>query len=294
MPQTRFPPVRTSPPRSTLGVQQVKSPLTRAGYALPGGSAHLFLMQTGEASLRERNRPEETWVDGRRLIWLDDGGGRELLVAGGTRGQLVAIPQIALASALHATPLGDQIRRTLQQKLSLPLDSSERLPALVEAIDAERQTAAPGSDLTIGHLMSLMLIRVWRLARADLIAHGRAPQGLAERFVQLAAQHGRDHWRVSDYAGALAVSPDRLGSAVRRATGLSPKGYLLRALFSEACELLANTGMPVGQIAFRLGFSDQGYFTRLFARQVGTSPGRYRRLVKERRGEGDASFAAWP
>jgi AraC family transcriptional activator of pobA len=298
MPETRLSQITAAARRGAPSVQRLRTTLTRAGYGLAPGSAHLFLMQTGEAALRgsdgRADPPQGGWVDGHRLIWQADGARRELLVAGGTRGVLLSIPQLAMARAMPATLLGDQMRRTLRQSLSLPLDPGERLSALVDDLEAERASGAPGEDLAVGHLLSLILVRLWRLARADLVAHGGAPQGLAERFVLLAARHGRDHWRVADYARTLGVSPDRLGSAVRRATGLSPKGYLMRALFAEACELLANTGMPAGQIGFRLGFADQGYFTRLFTRHVGTSPARYRRQMKERQGAGDTSFAAWP
>lgn len=279
---------------NALSIQRITSPLTRAGYGLPSGQAQLLILLAGEAALRSRNGPEEPGVQGRRLIWLPDGAGRELLVAGGTRGVLLSLPQLTVAQGMPATPLGDQMRRTLRQNLSLPLEPTEKLSSLIEELAGERAARAPGEDLAVAHLVSLLLVRLWRMARADLIAHGGAPQGMAERFVLLAAQHGREHWRVADYARALGVTPDRLGSAVQRATGLSPKAYLMRALLTEACELLANTGMPAGQVAFRLGFGDQGYFTRQFTRQTGLSPARYRRMVKERQAKGDTSYAAWP
>ncbi|WP_068303541.1 AraC family transcriptional regulator [Pararhodobacter sp. CCB-MM2] len=291
----RFPaPSPAASRRTTPAIQRIASPLTRAGYGLPAGLAHLAILFTGSAALRSRDGSEGDPVEGRRLLWLPDGEGRELLVGGGTRGLLLALPQLSVAQAMPATPLGDQMRRTLDQNLSLPLEPGEKLSALIEDLAAEQSARAPGEDLAVAHLTSLLLVRLWRLARADLIAHGGAPQGLAERFVLLAAQHGRTHWRVADYARALSVTPDRLGSAVQRATGLSPKGYLMRALFTEACELLANTGMPAGQIAFRLGFADQGYFTRQFTKQVGLSPARYRRRMKAAQDRGDTSYAAWP
>lgn len=294
MPETRTLPRSAATQRPPLAIQHIRSPLQRAGYGLTAGQAQLLLLHAGEAQLRARKTDEEVAIDGRRLLWLADGGGRELLLSAGSRGVLLTLPQASVSAALPATALGDQMRRTLRQSLALALEPDERLSGLIADLETERDSRAPGEELASGHLVSLLLLRLWRLARADLIAHGGAPQGLAERFVLLAAQHGRAHWRVADYAEALGVNPDRLGSAVRRATGLSPKAYLLRALFAEACELLANTGMPAGQIAFRLGFADQGYFTRLFTRHIGTSPGRYRRMMKERPRDEKPSFAAWP
>ncbi|MBA4490304.1 helix-turn-helix domain-containing protein [Paracoccus sp. S1E-3] len=140
----------------------------------------------------------------------------------------------------------------------------------------------------------LILVQLWRLARADLIAHGRAPQGLVERFVLLAGQHLHDHRGIGDYAAMLGVSRDRLGRAARRTTGLSPQAYLHQLLIREASELLASTGMQVGQLAFRLGFSEPAYFTRFFTRQRGESPAQFRRAARARRARGDQSYADWP
>jgi AraC family transcriptional regulator, transcriptional activator of pobA len=275
-------------------VQHFRGPLTRIGYFLAPQSAHLVLLVSGEVGLRGPEGDRHPVAQGPRLLWWRDGGRRELLVEGGARGTLVSIPDLALIRALPATPLGEQIGRTLGQSLSLVHELPSRVAALVDGLAAERGAGEPGADVAEAHYLALVLIQLWRLARADLVAHGRAPQGLAERFVQLAGQHAREHWRVGDYARRLAVSRDRLGSAVRRATGLSPQDYLHRALIREATELLANTGMPVAQIAFRLGYSDPAYFTRFFTRQVGTSPGRFRRRAKAKLAAGDMSYAAWP
>jgi len=71
--------------------------------------------------------------------------------------------------------------------------------------------------------------------------------------------------------------------AVSRATGLSPQAYLHRRIRRDACELLANTGLPVSQIAFHLGYVDPAYFNHFLTRQSGQCPGKYRHLPRDRR-----------
>lgn len=282
--------------RAHASVQRIRSPLMRVGYGLAPGAAHLAVLQAGSVARRGAAQDAEPGpgIEAPRLLWLAHGTGGELVAEAGSRGMLLSIPGLALMRALPATPLGEQMRRTLGQTLSLPYDDPTPLEPLIAGLEGERHSGALGSDVAEEHYLSLVLLQLWRLSRADLIAHGRAPQGLAERFVILAGQHAREHWPVGDYARSLGVSRDRLGSAVRRATGLSPQRYLHRELTREACELLANTGMPVSQVAFRLGFSDPAYFTRFFARQAGANPGQYRRQAKARRARGDQSYAAWP
>ncbi|WP_375690879.1 helix-turn-helix transcriptional regulator [Pseudooceanicola sp. LIPI14-2-Ac024] len=274
-------------------VSHVRSILTRSGYGLPA-HAHLVLLQTGEVHLRDREGQSIASAEGPRLLWRIARPREELVAEAGTRGSLVAIPELALLRAIPATPLGEQMQRTLGRTLSLPLEDAGPLFTLVEGLAEERARGEPGGEAAAEHLLSLLLIRLWRIARADLVAHPRAQQGLAEGFVILAAQHAREHWRVEDYAETLGVTRGKLGSAVRRTTGLSPKSYLQRELIREACELLANTSMPAGQIAFRLGFSDPAYFTRAFGTHMGMPPARYRRAAAERRVTPPSSFAAWP
>lgn len=279
--------------RALPSVARIDSPLTRAGYAL-SGHAHLLLMLAGEAGLRAADGAEIARIEAPRLVWRVNRGGEELVAESGTRARLVTVPQIALLRAIPATPLGEEMRRMLGRNLTLPLDQPEPLLALVDQVAAERAGNEAGAEAALEHVLALLLLRLWRLMRADLVARPSAQRGLAEGFVILAARRAREHWRVEDYARALGVGREKLGAEVRRATGLSPKHYLQRELMREACELLANTNMPAGQVAFRLGFADPAYFTRAFSRQTGLSPGRYRQQARAERPSADISYAAWP
>jgi transcriptional regulator GlxA family with amidase domain len=49
----------------------------------------------------------------------------------------------------------------------------------------------------------------------------------------------------------------------------------------RAKHLLLSTNEPLIEIAFLAGFSDQASFNRTFAQVIGSSPGRWRRVVKD-------------
>jgi AraC-like DNA-binding protein len=53
--------------------------------------------------------------------------------------------------------------------------------------------------------------------------------------------------------------------------------YLNDLRVGEAKNLLRETDLPLIEIASRVGFEDQSYFSRVFRNVVGISPGRYRR-----------------
>lgn len=62
---------------------------------------------------------------------------------------------------------------------------------------------------------------------------------------------------------------------------LGLEGTTLTALWArvrlrEACRLLSDTGLPIGEVRARLGFRSKSSFTRFFERGTGVSPARYR------------------
>jgi AraC family transcriptional regulator, transcriptional activator of pobA len=51
-------------------------------------------------------------------------------------------------------------------------------------------------------------------------------------------------------------------------------------VMAEAARLLRYTDLTVGEISFRVGFTDPLYFSRAFKRQTGSSPQAYRESVR--------------
>lgn len=108
------------------------------------------------------------------------------------------------------------------------------------------------------------------------------PEQLVGDFLRLAVAHCRQRWRLTDYAGALKVSPGYLRSACHRVTGASPVQLVHDCLLREARHRLIATALPIAAIALELGFEDAAYFSRLFHAKSGVSPKEYR--LSHRRG----------
>lgn len=102
---------------------------------------------------------------------------------------------------------------------------------------------------------------------------------LLRRFEALLEAHFAQHWKVADYARALAVTPTHLTRITRGATGESVSRLIDARVMREARRHLAYSTMNVATIAYALGFRDPAYFTRAFTRAVGLSPRRFRAQV---------------
>lgn len=66
----------------------------------------------------------------------------------------------------------------------------------------------------------------------------------------------------------------------REKTGYSPLNYFNQLRIQAACHHLDFTDLKINQIAMMTGFDDQFYFSRLFSKTMGCSPGSYRKRVK--------------
>lgn len=74
--------------------------------------------------------------------------------------------------------------------------------------------------------------------------------------------------------------PVHLSAMFRKYYRCSPGQYVRQLRLSNACRKLAETEIPIAEIALVSGFYDQSHFTRLFKEFTGLSPARYRMTLR--------------
>ena len=79
-------------------------------------------------------------------------------------------------------------------------------------------------------------------------------------------------------AGVAAMSPFHFLRSFRLTTGSTPVVYLQKVRMDRARHLLTHTGLPVNQIANRVGYSSLPTFSSTFRRFTQLAPSRYRKL----------------
>jgi transcriptional regulator GlxA family with amidase domain len=65
----------------------------------------------------------------------------------------------------------------------------------------------------------------------------------------------------------------------RQATGLTPTGYLQHLRVEKAREALELSSQSISEIAWMVGYQDEGAFRKVFRRIAGLTPGDYRRRL---------------
>jgi len=105
----------------------------------------------------------------------------------------------------------------------------------------------------------------------------------AKRLVRLAMVYLHENYASAisrgDIAKHIGVSEDHMTYCFRRELGVTPILYLQRYRINQAKHLLKESNQSITEIAFSVGFSDSGYFSRIFRRETGTSPEKYRQTI---------------
>lgn len=63
----------------------------------------------------------------------------------------------------------------------------------------------------------------------------------------------------------------------KKAYGITPYNYVLNKKISLAKKLIKNTNLSIKQIAEKLNFADEYYFSNFFKQKVGVTPTKYRK-----------------
>jgi AraC-like DNA-binding protein len=85
---------------------------------------------------------------------------------------------------------------------------------------------------------------------------------------------------LKEIAVECGLSVSHFSRAFRVTMGEAPHRWLLGQRLDRAKSLLPNAQLSLSDVALASGFADQSHFTRVFSREVGTSPGAWRRCVK--------------
>lgn len=85
---------------------------------------------------------------------------------------------------------------------------------------------------------------------------------------------------IENLAALFGMSPRNFTRRFRRATNMTPLQYLQQQRLIEAKELLQNSSLRISEIAYRVGYLDVSYFTKLFKQFSSVTPKQYRTSIR--------------
>ena len=116
----------------------------------------------------------------------------------------------------------------------------------------------------------------------DKIDSERKPApSLSVRFQEAVVKHFRESSEVEFYASMFGLSSKYFSFLVKAEMGITPRKWIMRYIALQAKSmLLKRPDLNIQQVAYLMGFNDQGSFTRFFKKHVGITPKEYRNKPK--------------
>jgi len=104
----------------------------------------------------------------------------------------------------------------------------------------------------------------------------------ANRPIRIAKQYIYDNLNktltLEDVAGQVDLSPTYFSKLFKKEVGQNFLEYVTDIKLAQSKELLRNTNDTVAQIAYKVGYTDEKYFSKLFKKINGIKPTEFRRL----------------
>jgi len=177
-------------------------------------------------------------------------------------------------------------RPDLPRKQSLDARQSGLVLAILERMIEELKDRSPGYETIVRHLLVDLLIVLSRFALhndtavrpRDLSARGH--EILVRKVRHFLETHYQQKMTAESLARHFNISRRHLYRVFRQETGESIKAALHKIRIERAKQMLMETDRSVESIASAVGFGDPSFFTRLFCRLVGRTPGDFRKAAR--------------
>lgn len=93
-------------------------------------------------------------------------------------------------------------------------------------------------------------------------------------------EHYADEISLSVLAGALGVTPSYLSTLLKRALGHGFSDHVNLVRIDRACDYFVDRRMKTYEVAYKVGFRDEKYFSNVFKKIKGISPSDYRKNIR--------------
>jgi AraC family transcriptional regulator len=185
-------------------------------------------------------------------------------------------PRIADLTYHPGEPIDDMVIRNLGQSLRGVFDKPEQ-----------------ANQLFLDHVMMAVATHVAKtyggMREGARLTRGGLAGWQESRAKEVLAAHLAGQVALQEVADACSLSVSHFSRAFRETTGLAPYQWLMRHRIEAAKSAMQDARLSLADIALACGFSDQSHFTRVFSKQMGISPGCWRRYADIRPTEPDAS-----
>lgn len=240
---------------------------------LPRGNAHLLKDAAGSRAVPASSliSPERRGVQTLRL----GGGGQEAAIVGGF--------------FRFASPFSLPLLGSMEPVILLNTEGgklSEGIAPVLGLFCKEGRSQVPGNRAATSGILKLLFIEILRITMSNRVQTNRpcSKNPLALLFdpvLRKAAEaihfETAKPWTVATLADLSGLSRTSFAVRFQELTGMSPLAYLTQIRMLASIDLLERTNDTLDAIAVQVGYGSEAAFSTAFKREMGVSPGTYRK-----------------
>jgi len=272
---------------AVLDVSAIDPELSERAQALTGALAVRSARAIEERFFREQFRRE--WIV---AVAPPEGGTSGMLLAIDGNQRIIGANRVARRSLLlddRGLRTGislwsiferdlDLFRRRDWTDTSVQLviaESNARQPALLTPPDHSLTASSNPTNYNLHTRPRLGSIGISKLPQAPQ-AHGGLSPGAMRRVREYVEVHLGESIDLSMLAGVAGLSVHHFARQFKQSAGVTPHFYLTKKRVERAQEMLVQTDLSLVEIAYAVGFFDQGHLARHFRLMLGTTPREFR------------------
>ncbi|ASJ76291.1 AraC family transcriptional regulator [Granulosicoccus antarcticus] len=164
------------------------------------------------------------------------------------------------------------------------LQSLGWLKAILDQLSREYLSMRPGTEIVVNRMTEVLIVE---LIRMNFGQQGDAPliKALADKYISKALQRLHQHpeksWSLELLAADVGLSRAAFAKRFKTLVGQPMFDYLTQLRMQQAGQLLAETDLPLYEVANRVGYESDLAFTRTFKKRLGVTPTLYRKQISK-------------
>lgn len=158
-----------------------------------------------------------------------------------------------------------------------------RIDDILKSIEREYRCFTPSNNSSriIRSLLNIMLLRISEVYEAKPEKLNSSDNIVIHKLSNLVDSYFIKEQHIGFYTTALNISEKSLNDICNRNFNCGLKKILADRLMQEARKLLLYCELSVSEIAFKLNYEDNSYFNKVFKKQTGITPKRFRDLHRK-------------
>jgi AraC-like DNA-binding protein len=147
------------------------------------------------------------------------------------------------------------------------------LKRMVTELDGNQGTARISTNLLFWQLM----LQIIRILEEERLAYLNPQVAYVRHAIHFIHKFYHKNIKVEDIATEIGLNRSYFHRIFKEYAGMTPVEYLTRVRISRAKNLLVRTNLSMVEVAQNIGMGSQQYFTYLFKKETGVSPGEFKK-----------------